>query len=198
MLDLEAAVFAPSLIAMLAEQAPSVNLEVVPPGARPFEALETGTVDALIGVVDDAPAGIRKRKPYEDGFVTMMREEHPAAGRTLGLTQFLEFDHVVVSITGTGQAWVDEVLDRQGKQRRVKVRVPGFFAAVESAARCDLVMTLPGRRIHPVPDHRSCRRYSTRKGYAERLSTLVSVADAVKIPEAIITPAPVRFSSSFD
>jgi DNA-binding transcriptional LysR family regulator len=143
MLDLEAAVLTPRLIARLAEQAPGLNLEVAPPGPRPLASLEAGEVDALIGVVEDAPAGIRKRKLYEDEFVTLMRHAHPAAGQPLDLARFLALEHIVVSITGTGRAWVDAVLARDGLQRRVKVRVPGFFAALEIAARSDLVITLP-------------------------------------------------------
>jgi DNA-binding transcriptional LysR family regulator len=49
----------------------------------------------------------------------------------------------VVSVTGSGPAPVDEALARMGQARRVKLRVPNFFAAVEIAARSDLVMTLP-------------------------------------------------------
>ncbi|RCS21831.1 LysR family transcriptional regulator [Phyllobacterium salinisoli] len=154
MLDLEAAVLAPRLIASLAEQAPAVDLEVVPPGLRPLEMLETDAVEALIGVVENAPAGIRKRKLYQDDFVTLMRADHPAAGRMLTLERFLELDHVVVSITGTGRAWVDEILARSGRRRRVKVRVPSFFAAVEIAARSDLVMTLPSSLARTAADMR--------------------------------------------
>lgn len=154
MLDLEAAVLSPQLIASLAEQAPAVDLEVVPPGPRPIEALESDAVDALVGVVEDAPAGILRRKLYEDAFVTLMRAEHPAAGRKLTLERYLELDHVVVSITGSGPAWVDEALARLGRQRRVKVRVPSFFAAVEIAARSDLVMTLPSSLARTAADMR--------------------------------------------
>ncbi|WEX09153.1 LysR family transcriptional regulator [Chelativorans sp. AA-79] len=154
MLDLEAAVLGPRLIASFAEQAPAIDLEMVPPGLRPIEALEADAVDALIGVVDEAPAGIRKRKLYQDHFVTLMRAEHPAAGRKLTLERFLELDHVVVSVTGIGRAWVDEILARLGRQRRVKVRVPSFFAAVEIAARSDLVMTLPSSLARTTADMR--------------------------------------------
>jgi DNA-binding transcriptional LysR family regulator len=154
MLDLEAAVLAPRLLSSLAAQAPLIDLEVVPPGTRPFEALETDTVDALIGVVENAPAGIRKRRLYRDHFVTLMRAEHPATAKTLTLKRFLELDHVVVSITGIGRAWVDEKLARSGQQRRVKVRVPSFFAAVEIAARSDLVMTLPSSLARTAGDMR--------------------------------------------
>lgn len=143
MIDLEAAVLAPRLIARLAVEAPLADLEVVPPGPRPIDALEADAVDALIGVVGDAPAGIRKRVLYRDRFATQMRSGHPAAAQALTLERYLELEHVAVSITGTGRSRVDEVLAGLGRERRVKVRVPSFFAAVEIAARSDLVMTLP-------------------------------------------------------
>lgn len=154
MLDLEAAVIGPRLLARMASEAPALNLDVVAPGIRPTDALDADTVDAIIGVIDDASAGIRRRKLYEDGFVTLMRAEHPAAGKELTLDRFLALDHVVVSITGTGRAWVDEVLARTGHTRRVKVRVPSFFAAVEIAARSDLVMTLPASLARTAADMR--------------------------------------------
>jgi len=154
MLDLEAAVVAPRLIARLAHEAPRLDLEVVSPGPRLTDALEADSVDALIGVVRDAPAGIRKRLLYQDGFVTLMRAGHPVAGRKLTLDRFLELDHLVVSIAGTGRALVDEMLARRGKRRRVKVRVPSFLAAVEIAARSDLIMTLPSSLARTAADMR--------------------------------------------
>ena len=154
MLDLEAAVIAPRLIARLAQEAPAVDLEVVPPGSGVAAMLEADAVDAIVGVIADAPAGIRKRKLYQDDFVTLMRAGHPASGRKLTLERFLELDHLVVSITGTGRAWVDEILARRGRQRRVKVRVPSFLAAVEIAARSDLIMTLPSSLARTAADMR--------------------------------------------
>jgi len=147
MLDLEAAVLTPRLIGVLAERAPLLGVEVKPPGAEPLDVLAAGEADAVIGVIDEAPAGIRKRTLYADEFATIMRTGHPAAGEPLSLAQFLELEHIVVSITGMGRAWIDEVLGRQGLQRRVKVRVPSFFAALEIAAQSDLVMTLPHRLV---------------------------------------------------
>ncbi|MCU0733243.1 MAG: LysR family transcriptional regulator [Hyphomonas sp.] len=143
MTDLEAAVLAPPLIAALAEQAPDVALEIILPGSRPMDALEHDTADAVVGVIDAAPAGIRKRAVYRDDFVTMMRADHPAAGQAVDLERFLELGHVVVSITGAGRAWVDLALDRMGRERKVTASVPSFLAAVEIVAKTDLVMTLP-------------------------------------------------------
>ena len=75
--------------------------------------------------------------------MTFMRADHPAAGEELTLARFLALDHIVVSITGVGPAPVDETLAAMGRMRRVKVRAPNFFAAMEIAARSDLVATLP-------------------------------------------------------
>jgi DNA-binding transcriptional LysR family regulator len=141
--DLHAAVLAPGLLSRLAVEAPALDLAILPPGRLLMEALESDSADAVIGVIDEAPSGIRRRKLFEDRFVTLMRKAHAAAGQQLTLERYLSLDHIVVSITGTGQAPVDEMLLRMGRSRRVKVRVPNFLAAVEIAASSDLVMTLP-------------------------------------------------------
>jgi DNA-binding transcriptional LysR family regulator len=141
--DLQAAALAPHLLARLAAEAPALNLDILPPSASLFEALESDAVDVIVGVIDEAPAGIRRRGLYEDGFVTLMRAGHPAAERKLTLERYLELGHIMVSVTGVGPAPVDAALASTGRQRRVRVRVPSFLAAVEIAAHSDLIMTLP-------------------------------------------------------
>tara|TARA_R110002020_G_scaffold184947_2_gene382333 strand:- start:48108 stop:49019 length:912 start_codon:yes stop_codon:yes gene_type:complete len=154
MLDLEAAILAPPLISRLDSQSPSLDLQIVPPGPNPLQLLEDGSVDALIGVVENAPAGIRIRTLYEDHFLTLMRADHPAGIERLTLDRYLELDHLVVSVTGTGRAWVDGILARSGRVRRIKLRTPSFFAAVEIAARSDLFMTLPSRLARTAAEMR--------------------------------------------
>lgn len=105
--------------------------------------MESDAVGAVEGVVDEAPAGIRRRKLYDETLVTLMRDGHPATARRLTLESYLALEHIVVSVTGVGPAPVDEVLAAIGRTRRVRVRAPNFFSAVEIAARSDLVMTLP-------------------------------------------------------
>lgn len=143
MTDLHAAVLGPPMLARLATEAPALDLDIVAPGPAPMEALEGDAVDAVIGVIDAAPAGIQRRKLYDEVLVTLMRAGHPAARGVLTLDRFLALDHIAVSVTGVGPAPVDEALSAMGRARRVKVRVPNFFSAVEIAARSDLVMTLP-------------------------------------------------------
>ncbi len=141
--DLQAAALTPHLLARLAREAPSLDLDIVAPGTNGIEALEHGVADAMVALIDDAPAGIRRRGLYDEELVTLMRAHHPALTEKLTLDRFLALEHIVVSVTGVGLAPVDEVLARMGRTRRVKLRVPNFFAAVEIAARSDLIMTLP-------------------------------------------------------
>jgi len=143
MADLEAATLAPRLLARFAAEAPLLDLDILPPGASPFAGLESDAVDAMVGVIGEAPAGIRRRALYDDCLVTLLRTGHRATAGRLTLKRYLELDHIVVSITGVGPAPVDTVLAGMGHRRRVAVRVPSFLAAVEIAAQSDLVMTLP-------------------------------------------------------
>jgi DNA-binding transcriptional LysR family regulator len=158
--DLQAAVLAPHLLARLAREAPSLDLEIAAPGTNGLEVLEHGAADAMVALIDAAPAGIHRRRLYDEELVTLMRAKHPALARKFTLDRFLALEHIVVSVTGVGPAPVDEVLARMGRTRRVKLRVPNFFAAVEIAARSDLIMTLPSslarvaanmRRLVSVP-----------------------------------------------
>lgn len=152
--DLQAAVLAPHLLARLAREAPSLDLDIAALGTDGFGALERGDADAMVALVDDAPAGIQRRRLYDEELVTLMRAQHPALSRKLTLERFLALDHIVVSVTGLGAAPVDEVLARMGRTRRVKLRVPNFFAAVEIAAHSDLVMTLPSSLARAAADMR--------------------------------------------
>lgn len=148
MTDLHAAVLAPRLLAQLYKEAPGVNLDILPPTPEILEMLGDDRTDAIVGAIEDAPSGIHRRKLFDDRYVTLMRTGHPAASRNLTLEAYLALDHMVVSITGTGAAPIDVLLSGMGRSRKVKVRVPNFFAAMEIAASSDLVMTLPESLAH--------------------------------------------------
>ncbi|WP_040592077.1 LysR substrate-binding domain-containing protein [Mesorhizobium metallidurans] len=148
MADLEAAVLMPHLLARFSDEAPALDLNVRALGSDAIQALEDDVADAAVGLIDEAPPGIHRRRLYDERLVTLMRAEHPAARKKLTLDRFLALDHMVVSITGIGPAPVDAALALIGRERRVKVRAPNFFAAMEIAAGSDLVMTLPLSLAH--------------------------------------------------
>ncbi len=147
MTDLETASLVPGLLSGITAQAPGLNLDVLPPGPSIFEALETDNVEAVIGVVEDAPAGIQRRGLYDDHFVTLMRQGHPDARTGISLDRFQELGHIAISVTGSGPSPVDVALAELGRKRCVRVRVPSFLAALEIVFASDLVMTLPSSLV---------------------------------------------------
>lgn len=141
--DLYAAVVAPPLLAFIDREGPGLDIEFVAPDPTVFDRLDSDGIDAILGVADSAPPGIKRRKLFDDTYVTLLRSGHPATEGPLTLERFLELQHIAISITGAGLAPIDSLLAAMGHARRVRVRVPNFLAAVEIAARSDLVMTLP-------------------------------------------------------
>ena len=51
--------------------------------------------------------------------------------------------HLVVSLTGDPYGFVDDVLAKQGRSRRVALTVPNFMFALAVVAETDLLAALP-------------------------------------------------------
>jgi DNA-binding transcriptional LysR family regulator len=145
----------PRLLPHLAAHAPGVDLAIVPRPPRLAEALEAGEVDLAIEpiLLDEEPfdrrleAGpaLERRTLFRDHLRCFVRREHPAINksRRLSMRAFVAAGHVLVSPTGSGAGVVDRYLAREGKQRRVVVRVPQFGSALAIAAHSELVLTAP-------------------------------------------------------
>ncbi len=150
--DLQAAALAPHLLARLAREAPSLDLDIVAPGANEIEALEHDDADAMVALIDEAPAGIRRRRLYDEKLVTLMsRTDHPAA---VGEPAFSLW-RLSISWSASPASGLRPSMrcSRSWARRRVKLRVPNFFAAVEIAARSG-VMTLPSSLARSAADMR--------------------------------------------
>ena len=75
-----------------------------------------------------------------------MPEDHPLARATeLTLADFSGADHVRVIAAGTGHGRVDEALERQGLQRRIRLTVPHYVALGDVLGHSDLIATVPER-----------------------------------------------------
>ncbi len=179
--DLFDALVLPTLLQRVGRQAPSIDLAVVPMPKRLTDSLETGDVDLAIYPVllDPKPfdfgtqvdAELQTRTLFRDTFRCFLRADHPAlAARRLTLKAFTRLNHILVSPGGEGPGVVDRVLQTQGLQRRIALRVPHFASALEVVAQSDLVLTAPS----------SLSQCST-------ASTLASRSAPIEIPEHAIT-----------
>ena len=109
-----------------------------------FTALEAREMDIAIIPSGDIPARFYARTLYEEDFVVAMRARHPFAN-ALTLDRYCEAQHLVVSLTGDPHGFVDRVLEKLGRSRRMALTVPHFMFAVAIIAETDLIAALPRR-----------------------------------------------------
>ena len=156
MADATAAKIVPSLVRIGEQEAPGVNLRVLPLTTRdPRSLLESGSADVAIGhfpgvmaelgaqhLKEDNPAFLSQRL-YDGEYVVVMRRDHPLAGRPLTLDDFCAARHLLVSFSGRPFGFVDEALTAVSRQRRVVLTVNQFFTAGLVVTTTDLLTVLP-------------------------------------------------------
>jgi DNA-binding transcriptional LysR family regulator len=153
----------PLLLERIRLEAPLVDVVVAPLAERDLtQKLETGELDvAIVPRVDGVgaaererpSAGLLQRRLFRDRFLCLLRRDHPALGRygksakksppRLSLETFVQLSHVLVSPSGEGPGFVDQLLAQRGLRRRVALRIPHFYSALAIVAKSDLVVTAP-------------------------------------------------------
>ncbi|MDP2221899.1 MAG: LysR family transcriptional regulator [Hydrogenophaga sp.] len=156
MADATAAKIVPGLMDILENEAPGVNLRVVPLTTRdPRDLLESGSADLAIGhfpgvlaelgalhLQENSPRFLYQRL-YDGEYVVVMRRGHPLAGQPLTLDSYCAARHLLVSFSGRAFGFVDEALAGLSRQRRVVLTVNQFFTAGRVVATTDLLTVLP-------------------------------------------------------
>jgi DNA-binding transcriptional LysR family regulator len=141
-----------ALVRRVRESAPGVTLQVVPPIKEfPWEALETGTVDFILGGARarEVPRGLHRRWIFRDHLVCILRAHHPYAGRALTLERYLELDHIEALPIGS-VGYADEILASLGHTRRLVLTVPHFLIAPFVVMQSDCCFTLAHRIAKPL------------------------------------------------
>jgi DNA-binding transcriptional LysR family regulator len=147
MTDVGEMYFLPVLMDLLDQHAPAVTLNVVSVTRDSLkDDMTSGRVDLALGLLPQLQAGFFQQALFRQDYVCLMRQTHPLAQRaTLGLAEFAAAAHVRVLAAGTGHGRVDEALERQGLQRRIRLTVPHYVALGDVLGSSDLIATVPER-----------------------------------------------------
>jgi DNA-binding transcriptional LysR family regulator len=137
------------LLRALRAEAPGIRLSVRPVDAGALaQQLESGSLDLALVTPEMAPESLRARRLFEDDYVCVLRQDHPAARRPLGLDDFCRLDHAIMSHDGTRfRGATDAVLDGLGRTRRVVASVPSFLFLTDMLRSTDLCALLPRRLV---------------------------------------------------
>lgn len=138
--------FGPRLLARIRDEAPGVTLQFVAKPDKESAPLREGEVDLETGVIDVTTAPEMRALPlFEDRWVGVAREGHPALQSVVSLAGYGAAEHVQILRRGLHSSEVDEAALAAGSQRRVGVIVSGFAAAIALCLDTDLIATVPER-----------------------------------------------------
>ena len=146
MTDIGEIYFLPALTEHLRREAPGLTLSTVRNTAVNLrDELEAGKVDLAIGLLPQLKAGFFQRRLFTQRYVCLMRRGHRLDKRRMTLAEFSAAEHLVVMSAGTGHGQVDDLLQRQGVARQVRLTVPHFVGVGHILQGTDLIATVPER-----------------------------------------------------
>ena len=116
-----------------------------------FDAMDRGRIDLLLHADDgNVPTHFCRETIFEEDFVCVVAKKS-AHGQMLTLPQYLEAQHIGVTIRDGLQTIPDQRLEAGGMKRQVAFRVPYFSVAIQAVAGTDLVATIP-KRMATLPE----------------------------------------------
>ncbi len=146
MTDIGEIYFLPVLMEALSTAAPKLVISTVRNTAVNLrEAMESGQVDLALGLLPQLKGGFYQRRLFKQPYVCLLRRGHKLDKRVITAKEFSAAEHVVVVSEGTGHGKVDELLERNGIIRRIRLTVPHFIAVGHILSRSDMIATVPLR-----------------------------------------------------
>lgn len=146
MTDIGEIYFLPSLMVEIARIAPLVSISTIRNTAINLkDAMEAGHIDLAIGLLPLLQGGFFQRRLFIQKYVCMLRKDHRLDKQKISQTEFFAADHVAVVSSGTGHGKVDELIDGNSQQRKIKLTVPHFVAVGHILQSTDMVATVPER-----------------------------------------------------
>jgi DNA-binding transcriptional LysR family regulator len=140
------AVLVPPLLERLAREAPGALLAVRHADRTNWEALLEGDAASLaVGMLPEPPALYTRLRLLPEGFLTLMRPDHPLAEGELTLERFVSVPHLLHSPNGSRDGALDVALAAEGVARRLGAVIAHLSAVPEILARTEMIISLSSR-----------------------------------------------------
>jgi DNA-binding transcriptional LysR family regulator len=146
MSDIGEIVFLPSLVERFARDAPGIRLSTVRNAAVNLrDEMEAGKVELAIGYLPQLRSGFFQRRLFTQQYVCLFRNGHRLDKPTVSTAAFSSAEHLIVISAGTGHGKVDELMERAGIERKVRLTVPHYVSVGHILASSNLVASVPER-----------------------------------------------------
>jgi DNA-binding transcriptional LysR family regulator len=137
------ALFAPAIIAAIADEAPHVRLHFALKPDKDTVPLRQGTIDLDIGTTGSSAPEVRSQLLFRDRFIGVVRSNHPLLEEPVTPDRYVSYGHVVTSRRGLSHGPVDDALLELGLQRDTVAIVPSFSDGLNVARGSDLIALVP-------------------------------------------------------
>jgi len=148
--DALASALALPLTTAIAQAAPHVKLRFLAEPAADVSDLARGHTDLEVGATKPSRPEIAADTVGTDQMVAVFRDGHPLADGEFTPERFAAACHVSVSRRGRLRGAIDDALAERGLRRQVIAALPTAAAALDLAARTDLVTAVTGRVCRPA------------------------------------------------
>lgn len=137
------------LVVAIRREAPGVRIALRNLDVPLLEAqMSRGDVDLALMNTLGAPPSLRARHLFDERYVLIGRWGHPLLRAGLGVEEFAQLEHVVVSLRGGGfSTAVDDALLALGQRRSVVLSASSFMLVPELVAQSDFVALVPCRLV---------------------------------------------------
>ncbi|MGF1731154.1 LysR family transcriptional regulator [Photobacterium kasasachensis] len=141
--DGTAAVVMPALRQIIEQEAPNIAIHTVPYKLDGEDLLSNADVDLVFDHYNGETKHIRTKEMFDNHFVCIMNSNHLLADTDLTLDNFLQADHLLVSLSGDATGILDERLAELDKTRRVAMTVNSFAGALNLLHASQLICSMP-------------------------------------------------------
>ncbi|GEA12411.1 LysR family transcriptional regulator [Alteromonas sp. KUL49] len=131
------------------KSAPGVNLFTIPNNFIDQEdLLNNAEVDLIVGKSTSNVETIRSEYLTSPKFVCVMRHDHPLAKRDeLSLEDFIQAEHLLVTLSGQLNNLTDQALNNIGMSRRIAMSVNHFSAVSSLLKQSNLICVVPSMAV---------------------------------------------------
>lgn len=125
-------------------EAPGINIHAIPNRAvEAANVLKDAEAELAINRYTLAESVIRTEHLLKPRYVVVMRPDHPLAKGPLSIDDFVNTDHLLVSITGDILGPSDQALRVLGRKRRVAMTVNNSANVPSILSQTDLICVIP-------------------------------------------------------
>ena len=132
------------LTEQLNKLAPGVDLHAVPYRSdSTYEDLKESNIDIAIGFLTEHDRSLRSTLLVQGGLRLAMRKGHPLAKINISMDEFIEAEHLMVSLSGEARGQIDTHLNQHNLSRRIAVTVNHFAVVPKILLNSDLICAVP-------------------------------------------------------